>query len=54
MAGNLDHDTVIGRYYALVYAQTQNYEAAAQRLNTNWRTVKSRMDMAFLERLKSS
>ena len=53
MAGNLDHDTVIGRYYALVYAQTQNYEAAAQRLNTNWRTVKSRMDMAFLERLKS-
>ena len=53
MAGNLDHDTVIGRYYALVYSQTQNYEAAAQRLNTNWRTVKSRMDMAFLEGLKS-
>lgn len=52
MAGNLDHDAMIGRYYALVYAQTQSYEAAAQRLNTNWRTVKSRMDMAFLERLK--
>ena len=50
--GQLDNDTLLGRYYALVYAQTGSYEATAQRLGTNWRTVKSNMDIAFLEQLK--
>ncbi len=51
--GSLDNDSLLGRYYALVYAQTGSYEATAQRLGTNWRTVKSNMDMNFLAQLKS-
>ena len=47
----LDNDTLIGRYYALVYSQSGNYEAAAQALGTNWRTVKTRMDRDFLRRI---
>lgn len=51
-AGRLDNAQLLGRYYALVYAQTGSYEATAQRLNTNWRTVKANMDMFFLAQLQ--
>jgi len=53
LQGELNNEQLLGRYYALVYAQTGNYEAAAQRLGTNWRTVKANMDMAFLAILKT-
>lgn len=51
MAGRLDHDQLIGRYYALVYAQSGSFEAAARRLGTDRRTVKARLDNSFLTQL---
>jgi transcriptional regulator with PAS, ATPase and Fis domain len=54
LQGQLTNAQILGRYYALVYAQTSSYEAAAQILNTNWRTIKANMDMAFLAQLKGT
>jgi hypothetical protein len=54
LQGQLTNAQILGRYYALVYAQTSGYEASAQILNTNWRTIKANMDMAFLAQLKGT
>jgi transcriptional regulator with AAA-type ATPase domain len=54
LQGQLTNAQILGRYYALVYAQTSSYEASAQILNTNWRTIKANMDMAFLAQLKGT
>jgi hypothetical protein len=50
--GALDHETMTGRYYAVVYAGCGSYEAAAQKLGTDWRTVKTRLDKDFLGLLR--
>jgi sigma-54 specific flagellar transcriptional regulator A len=50
--GALDHETMTGRYYAVVYAGCGSYEAAAQKLGTDWRTVKARLDKDFLGLLR--
>ena len=39
-------------YATLVYAQTNSYLVTAQRLNRNWRTVKSKIDLELLQHLK--
>jgi transcriptional regulator with AAA-type ATPase domain len=51
-AGDLDHEQLLGRYFALVYARCGSYEAAGQRLGIDWRTIKTRMDQEFLRRIQ--
>ncbi|MDO8329541.1 MAG: sigma-54 factor interaction domain-containing protein [Fluviicoccus sp.] len=52
LAGSLTQTELTSRYYALVYAQTGSYEAAARKLGTDWRTVKANLDTDFLSALK--
>lgn len=52
LAGRLSQAELTGRYYALVYARTRNYEAAARQLGTDWRTVKARLDPDFFNALQ--
>jgi len=51
-AGALDNDTLLARYTALVYHRTGSYEEASRRLGIDRRTVKARIDRAFLARLE--
>lgn len=54
VAGRLTADALLGRYCALVYRQAgDSYEAAARRLQMDRRTVKSRLDAAFLKALEA-
>jgi transcriptional regulator with GAF, ATPase, and Fis domain len=39
------------RYFTLVYAQCGNYQEAARRLRCNWRTLRGKIDRAFLRKL---
>ena len=50
-AGRLDLDSLLGRYFAVIYARSGSYEAAAQALGADWRTVKTRLDRDFLRQL---
>ena len=50
--GNLSADDMLRRYCTLVYAQTGSYEAAAARLGLDRRTVKAKVDLALLQRLR--
>jgi DNA-binding NtrC family response regulator len=40
------------RYFTLIFAQAGTYEAAAERLQCNWRTVRSKIDRKFLRQLQ--
>jgi transcriptional regulator with AAA-type ATPase domain len=51
-AGALDNETLLARYTALVYHRTGSYEEASRRLGIDRRTVKARIDRAFLARLE--
>jgi len=50
-AGELDAQTLWGRYCALVFAQTGSYVEAAKHLGVDRRTVKAKIDTAWLHRL---
>ena len=52
LAGTLDTEELLSRYTALVYHQTGSYEEAARRLAVDRRTVKARIDRAFLAELE--
>jgi DNA-binding NtrC family response regulator len=42
------------RYSTLVYAQTDSYQEAAQRLDCDWRTLRSKIDSELLRQLKQT
>ena len=52
LTGTLTADTLLKRYCTLVYAQTNNYEETARRLDVDWRTVKKKIDPSLLEMLQ--
>ena len=52
-AGTLDHETLVSRYTTLVYQATGSYEEAARHLRVDRRTVKARIDRAFLAALEA-
>ncbi len=49
--GTLDAEALLSRYTTLVYHQAGSYEEAARRLGIDRRTVRARIDRAFLARL---
>lgn len=51
-AGRLTADELLRRYVTMVYAQTGNYQETARRLLLDRRTVQSRIDPDFLERIR--
>ena len=53
-AGNLTADELLRRYVTLVYAQSGGYAEAARRLEMDQRTVKSKVDLELLERLREA
>jgi DNA-binding NtrC family response regulator len=50
-AGTLTMDELERGYYTLVYSHTHSYQETARRLSRNWRTVRSKIDRALLQRL---
>jgi len=50
-AGGLSLDEVLSRYVTMVYRRTGSYEETARRLGVDRRTVKAKVDAAFLARL---
>lgn len=52
--GTLTADELERRYFTLVYAQAGSYQATARRLRCNWRTLRGKIDLAFLQRLTQS
>jgi hypothetical protein len=48
----LSADELETQYYSLVFAQTGSYQETARRLGRNWRTVKSKIDPALVQKLK--
>lgn len=52
MEGTLTADELERRYYSLLFAQTNSYQETARRLGRNWRTVKSKIDLALVGHLK--
>jgi transcriptional regulator with GAF, ATPase, and Fis domain len=50
--GSLDAGTLLSRYATLVYQRAGSYEEAARRLGLDRRTVRARIDRAFLSRLR--
>lgn len=51
-AGSLSADDLLRRYVTMVYARTGNYQETARRLLLDRRTVQSRIDPEFLERIR--
>jgi transcriptional regulator with AAA-type ATPase domain len=49
--GTLTAEELERRYFTLVYAQSGNYQETARRLKCNWRTLRSKIDRAFLQQL---
>ena len=45
-------DRHLSRYCTLVYARTGSYEASARRLGLDRRTVKAKIDPAWLEKFR--
>jgi DNA-binding NtrC family response regulator len=52
--GGLTANELLSRYCTLVYSQTGSYEETARRLEIDRRTVKARVDLQLLERLRRS
>ena len=50
--GELSADELLRRYCTIVYAQTGSYEEAARRLGIDRRTVKAKVDLELLERMR--
>ncbi len=53
LAARLSHEALLGRYYALAYWRHGSFDAAARALNTDRRTIKNRLDHAFLAQLQN-
>ena len=51
VAGSFTAEEMLRRYCTLVFAQTRNYQETARRLGIDWRTVKEKVDPAFLAQL---
>jgi DNA-binding NtrC family response regulator len=51
-AGRLSMEELASRYVTILYAQTGSYEEAARRLGMDRRTVKAKVDLALLKKLK--
>jgi DNA-binding NtrC family response regulator len=51
-AGTLTLDELTGRYCAIVYSESGSYQEAGRRLEADPRTVKTKMDQEFLEKLQ--
>jgi transcriptional regulator with PAS, ATPase and Fis domain len=51
-AGSLTADELVRRYCTLVYAETGSYQETSRRLGIDRRTVKDRVDPAFLRSLR--
>lgn len=47
--GVFTSDELVRHYFTLVYAETGSYEAAAERLQVDWRTVRKRVDPDLLQ-----
>jgi hypothetical protein len=52
-AGGLTADELLGRYVTIVYSRTGSYEETARRLGLDRRTVKAKVDLALLGKLRS-
>jgi hypothetical protein len=52
LSGALTADEVLRRHCTLVFAETGNYVEAARRLGIDRRTVKERVDLALVKRLR--
>jgi DNA-binding NtrC family response regulator len=53
-AGRLTADDLLSRYVTIVYSRTGGYEETARRLGLDRRTVKAKVDTAFLGRLRGA
>ena len=51
-AGRLSADELLSRYVTIVYSRTSSYEETARRLGLDRRTVKSKVSVALLGRLR--
>ena len=52
LGGHLSADELLSRYATLVYAETGSYQEAARRLGLDRRTIKARVDVGLLARLR--
>jgi hypothetical protein len=52
--GCLSAEQVLCRYCTIVYAQTGSYEETSRRLGLDRRTVKSKVDTEWLERIRAA
>jgi len=52
LAGSLTAGQLLSRYCTLVYHRTGSYEETARRLELDRRTIKSKVDLTLLERLR--
>jgi transcriptional regulator with PAS, ATPase and Fis domain len=52
-AGRLTADELLAKYVTIVYSRTGSYEETARRLGLDRRTVKAKVDMKLLGRLRS-
>jgi transcriptional regulator with AAA-type ATPase domain len=50
--GTLTAGELERRYFTLVYARLGSYQETARHLQCNWRTLRSKIDRAFLQRLR--
>jgi hypothetical protein len=50
--GALTADELERRYATLVFGKTGSYQETAQKLGRNWRTMKSKIDVNLLQRLR--
>ena len=53
VSGSLTSDQLLRHYYTLVYAQTGSYEAAATKLQVEWRTVRKKVDVDLLGKYRN-
>ena len=47
--GSFSSDELVRHYFTLVYADTGSYEAAAEKLQVDWRTVRKKVDRGLLQ-----
>jgi hypothetical protein len=53
LSGSLLADALLRRYCTLVFARTGSYQETARRLGIDRRTVKDKVDPAWLDRIRS-
>jgi DNA-binding NtrC family response regulator len=52
--GRFSSDELVRHYFTLVYADTGSYEAAAEKLHVDWRTVRKKVDRRLLEAVRDT